>query len=58
MTKSQGVGQSTLCYITERGVNVFDSPSNSVDLTPIEDVWNIMKKKYVMLPNYKKKALE
>ena len=34
---------------------MFDSPSNSVDLTPIEEVWKIMKKKSVMLPNNKKK---
>ena len=37
---------------------MFDSPTNSVDLTPIEEVWNIMKKKSVMLPNNRKKALE
>ena len=37
--------KSTLRYITERGVNVFDWPGNSADLTPIEQVWNIMKKK-------------
>ena len=42
------------------GVNVFDWPGtfNSADLTPIEEVWNIMKKKSVKLPNNKKKALE
>ena len=40
------------------GVNVFDWPGNSADLTPIEEVWNIMKKKSVRLPNNKKKALE
>ena len=37
---------------------MFDSPGNSADLTPIEAVWNIMKKKYVTFPNNKKKALE
>ena len=58
MTRPHGVGQSTLRYITERGVNVFDWPGNSADLTPIEEVWNIMKKKYFKLPNYKIKALE
>ena len=55
--KAQGVGQSTLRYITERDVNVFDSPGNSADLTLIEAVRNIMKKKYVTLPNNKKKKL-
>ena len=28
--------KSTLHYITELGVNVFDWPGNSPDLTPIE----------------------
>ena len=51
-------GQSTLRYIKERGVYVFDWPGNSADLTPIEEVWNIMKKKSVKLPNNKKKAME
>ena len=37
--------KSTLRYITERGVNVFDWPGNSADLTPIEEVRNIMKNK-------------
>ena len=37
---------------------MLDWPGNSADLTPIEEVWNIMKKKYVTLPNNKKKALE
>ena len=45
--KAHGVGQSTLCDITERGVNVFDWSGNSAYLTPIEKVWNIMKKKSV-----------
>ena len=35
---------STLRYITERGVNVFDWLGNSADLTLIEEVWNITKK--------------
>ena len=31
---------------------MFDWPGNSEDLTPIEEVWNIMKKKSVVkLPN-------
>ena len=47
-----------LCYIKERGVNVFDCPGNSAYLTPIEEVWNIMQKISVKLPNNKKKALE
>ena len=34
---------------------MFDWPGNSADLTPIEEVWNIMKKKYSKLPNNKKK---
>ena len=50
--------KSTLCYKTERGVNVFDWPGNSADLTPIEEVWNIMKKKSGKLPNNKKITLE
>ena len=50
--------KSTLRYITERGVNVFDSPGNSADLTQIEEVWNIMKKKSGNLPNNMKEALE
>ena len=37
--------KASLRYITERDVNVFDWPGNSADLTPIEEVWNIMKKK-------------
>ena len=49
------LSKSTLCYITERGVNVFDWSGNSADLTPIEEVWNIMKKKSGKLPNNKKK---
>ena len=39
------VGQSTLRHIKERGDYMFDWPGNSADLTPIEEVWNIMKKK-------------
>ena len=50
--------KSTLRYITERGVNVSDWPGNSADLTPIEEVLNIMKMKSGKLPNNKKKALE
>ena len=45
-----------LRYITERSVNVFDWPGNSADLNPIEEVWNIMKKKSGKLPNNKKKS--
>ena len=45
--------KSTLRYITERRVNVFDWLGNSADLTPIEEVWNIMKKKSGKLPNNK-----
>ena len=37
---------------------MFDWPGNSADLTPIEEVWNIMKKKSVKLPNNKKKSYE
>ena len=37
---------------------MFDLPGNSADLSPIEEIWNIMKKKYVKLPNNKKNALE
>ena len=37
---------------------MFDWPGNSAVLTPIEEVWNIMKKKYFKLSNNKKKALE
>ena len=55
MAKPHGVGRFKLRYIIERGVNVFDRPGNSADLTPIEEVWNIMKKKSVKLPNNKKK---
>ena len=33
------------------GVNVFDWPGNSADLTLIEKVWNIMKKESVKLSN-------
>ena len=36
---------------------MFDWPGNLADLTPIEEIWNIMKKKYVKLPNNKKKKL-
>ena len=49
--------KSTLRYLTERGVNVFDWPCISADLTPIEKVWNILKKKSGKLPNNKKKKL-
>ena len=44
------LSKSTLRYITERGVNVFDWPGNSADLTPIEEVWNIIKKESGKLP--------
>ena len=39
---------------------MFAWPGNSADLTPIDEVWNIMKKKSVklLLPNNKTKALE
>ena len=50
--------KSTLHYITERGVNLFDWQGSSAELTPIEEVWTIMKKKCGKLPNYKIKALE
>ena len=43
--------KSTLHYITERGVNVFQG--SSADLTLIEEVWTIMKKKSGNLPNNK-----
>ena len=33
---------------------MFDWPGNSADLTSIEEVWNIMKKKSGKLPNNKK----
>ena len=36
---------------------MFDWPGNSADLIPIEEVWNIMKKTSVKLPNNKKKKL-
>ena len=35
---------------------MFDWPDNSADLTPIETVWNITKKKNVKLSNNKKKS--
>ena len=35
---------------------MFDWPGNSADLKPIEEVWNIMKKKYFKLLNNKKKS--
>ena len=41
---------------TERGVDVFYWPGISANLTPIEEVWNIMKKTSVKLHNDKKKA--
>ena len=50
--------KSTLRYVTERGIIVFAWPGNSADLIPIEEVWNIIKKKSGKLPNNKKKALE
>ena len=50
--------KSTLRYITERGVNVFDWQGSSADLTQIEEVWTIMKKKSGQLSNNKVKALE
>ena len=37
---------------------MFDWPGNSADLTSIEEVRGIMKKKSVKLPNNKKKTLE
>ena len=37
---------------------MFDWLGNSAELSPIEEVWNILKKKYVKLPNNKNKALE
>ena len=36
---------------------MFDWPGNSADLTPIEEVWNIMKKQSVKRPNKKEKKL-
>ena len=46
----------TALHNREGGVNVFDWPGNSEDLTPIEEVWNIMKKKSAKLPNNKKRS--
>ena len=37
---------------------MFDWPGNSAYLTSIEEVWYIMKKKSVKLPNNKKKSFE
>ena len=48
----------TALHNRERGVNVFDWPGNSADLTPIEEAWNITKKKSIKLLNNKKNALE
>ena len=50
--------KSILCNITEKGVSVFDWLGNSADLIPIEEVYNIIKKKSRKFPNNKKKALE
>ena len=52
--------KSTLRYITERGVNVFNWPGNSADLTPIEEGRNIMKINLVSFQTIilKKKTLE
>ena len=36
---------------------MFDWPGNSADLSPIEEVWTFMKKKFVKIPNNKKKTL-
>ena len=52
------LSKSTLRYITERGLNVFDWPDNSAEFTPTEEVWSIMKKKSGKLPNNKKKNFE
>ena len=37
---------------------MLDWPDNPADLTPIEEVWNVMTKKSVKLPYNKKNALE
>ena len=42
-------------YITERGVDVFDCTGNSADLTPIEEVWNFMKKNLLNFQTIRKK---
>ena len=36
---------------------MFDWPGNSADLTPVEEVFNIMKKKSVKLPTIRKTYL-
>ena len=38
------------------GLNVFDWPGNSADLTPIEEVWNSMQKRSGKLANNKKQV--
>ena len=34
---------------------MFDWPGNSADLTPIEEIWNIMKKKYLSFQTIRRK---
>ena len=53
-------GQSPMALVkvytalhNREGVNMFVWPGNSADLNPIEEVWNIMKKKSGKLPNNK-----
>ena len=48
---------STLRYITERDVNVFDWPGagNSADLTPIEEECNIIKRNRISFQTIRKK---
>lgn len=36
---------STRCYIADAGVSLLDWPGNSPDSSPIDSIWNLIKKR-------------
>ena len=49
---------STRAFIRDQGITLLDWPSNSPDLSPIEIVWSIVKRRIGRIPNKKTRPLE